>query len=207
MSHIRIFPVSDTREAHSLARLHENTLPYSTPLVAGLKYLRRYYTFLIDSHKELVFVARDRNSAAVAAAIVSLSPRTLSRRVLLATAASFVTGIVSSLVIGPQWRRKRILQMLPAMFTERASPLSSPELLYLYVATHARSKGLGKYLTQEVKSHLRAKGYETLHVSTVDAQRNTALDYYERNGFTRVGTFRRLGRHFALLTTKSAEPE
>jgi len=195
------------KDQTDLIRIHEMALPCSTPLLAGTPYLRRYYEFLINSPEERVIVARDQKAKALAAAVVTLSPQTFSRRVLVATCVPFVAGILKSVMLGPHWRRQRLARIFLEAFTHRESAKDSPELLYLYVSESSRSKGLGARLIGEIKDAVRMNGHDWLQVTTAAAGNNAALVFYERNGFNRRSTRKRLGQSLVVLDAQLNDSE
>jgi len=169
-----------------------------------MRYLERYYAFLIKSKDEIVLVARGSDGDPLAAAVVSMLPRTYSRRVLRTTLFPFVLGAFTSLLFGPKWRRQGLFRVVRGSFADEVFSHSSPELIYLYVSGNSRSQGLGRQLVNEVKEVLRSKGCDSMFVSTFDIPGNKALTFYQRNGFVRVDSGKRFGCRFAVLEAKLA---
>ncbi len=63
----------------------------------------------------------------------------------------------------------------------------------IYVAEHARERGVGTVLYRELITRLRALGYHTA-VAGIALPNEASIRLHERVGFARVGAFREVGR-------------
>jgi len=79
----------------------------------------------------------------------------------------------------------------------------APELTYLAVAPNHRSSGVGGQLITAFGDALRAQG-ATRYELSVDEENSTAIAFYERRGFVRVGRYREFDQwhlRFAITLT------
>jgi GNAT superfamily N-acetyltransferase len=60
-----------------------------------------------------------------------------------------------------------------------------------------RERGLGKRLIERIEAWLIGRGVAVYHVKTIDNRENRALSFYDRAGFSRLGTLQEGDRVFA----------
>jgi GNAT superfamily N-acetyltransferase len=186
----------DARRLDELARLHVGCLPHSLVGALGVPYVRSFYRYVGDSDRELLVVERNETGRPVAAAVVSLEPATLTRRLLLHT--------------------PMVLHLLPALprvaaaarATARASPApaggsrvpeTEPQLILIFTAAAERGRGLATALLRDVERHLHARGISRYEARTEAHESNPALEFYRRRGFDEQGQSVRLGTRFAVF--------
>ena len=59
----------------------------------------------------------------------------------------------------------------------------APEITYVFTNPQLQGNKLGKRLVERVDGHLRAAGFGTYYVKTLDDPDNRAIGFYEREGF------------------------
>jgi GNAT superfamily N-acetyltransferase len=189
----------DARDIEALAALHVASIPDSLITVLGERYARTCYEYFDRSPAELVLVDRDAAGTIVAAAVVSLEPETLNRRLVRHTALLASMCARAPQVLSLLWtsaRRPRGAAPSPA----RAVPIAAPELILMFTAASMRSRGVGASLLRSVDETLRQHGIATYIVHTVSDPANRAIAFYRANGFEPSGMSYRLGTAFVTLT-------
>lgn len=187
------------RDIADLARLHVACLDDSLVGVLGLGYVRSFYQYVAHSDKEFVVVERDQADRIVAAAVVSLEPATLNRRLLQQTPL-FLNMVrrghrMLGLILWSAQRSRRASVPGPAY---EAS--SRPELILIFTSHEERGTGRGSALLRQVESHLRARDVREYEVRTVSDPANPALSFYRERAFTPAGISYRLGTCFQVFT-------
>lgn len=188
----------DEASLDAIARLHVESLPDSVIGMLGGNYVRAFYGYLVRSKRELLAVARDAAGKPVGAAVVTLEPGTLNRRLLTQTplvrclAMSFpkVAGLARSALRG----RRDVAVSGPAYVATGA-----PQLILLYTAAAVRGRGHGTALLHDVERQLRARRIARYEVLTEADPSNRALAFYERRGFEPSGIAVRFGTPFQVF--------
>jgi GNAT superfamily N-acetyltransferase len=187
-----------------LAQLHVSCMNDSLVGVLGQSYVQSFYRYLTQSDKEFVVVERDQANHIHGAAVLSLEPATLNRRL------SRQTPLLLSVVR----RVHRVLAML--LSSARRSRTSSargpahvrsscPELILIFIAPEKRSTGLGSALVRQVERRLHELGVPAYEVRTIAARSNPALSFYRGRAFTPAGISFRLGTPFQVFTRSLRE--
>lgn len=171
------------RDAHRLAQLQRQALPQSALSRLGDRYLREFWRFCAASAQERIFLSRDADSVIVAAAMISLSPNDIGRRLLLRTSLAFNA-----------W--KIFLQMLAG--GEKAV-IPGTELVLLFTDETRRGKGVGGALLASAEASIAAEGLPELYVRTFDDPAHPAYRFYQRSGYALIRSFKAHGQPFALL--------
>jgi ribosomal protein S18 acetylase RimI-like enzyme len=191
----------DERDIHGIAALHVACLTDSIVTALGIRYARSFYRYMTRSGDEFVLVQRDAAGSIIAAAVVSLSPTTLNRRLLLRT----------SLLAWFLIRLPRMLGLLRRPATGSSGqarpewtevPADMPELILIYASAHARGRGLGRALIQQVERRLREALVSEYQVRTVADASNRALAFYRTNNFQPAGNAVKQGKFFQVFTRK-----
>lgn len=182
------------REIADLVALHMSSLPDSTVSALGRRYARSFYRYVTRSDKEFTVVERNGNGSIVAAAVLSLEPATLNRRLLLHTS------------LGVQLlTRPRVF--LPLVFggvgmkkdEEVAATAGMPEIILLYTRADQRGRGRGTALIAQIEARLRDLRITAYQVKTISQPSNPALAFYRNRNFTLSGSSAALGRHFQVF--------
>lgn len=189
----------DERDVADLAQLHVSCLSDSVVAALGPRYVRSFYRYVTRSDKEIAIVERNQAGGVVAAAVVSLEPASLNRRLL------FHTSLLSSFVRNAP----HMLALLLSPDNEpgdrrvpdrtRVSP-ATPEMILIYTAVDERGHGRGSALILEAERRLRELNVLEYQVRTVADPSNPTLAYYRNRGFAPSGTSFKLGRRFQVFT-------
>jgi ribosomal protein S18 acetylase RimI-like enzyme len=177
-----------------LAALHCEALPDSIVSELGARYARSFYRYLGSSAAERVFVTRDQGEV-ISGCVLSLRPKTLRRRLLLHTPLA---------LHAVPWFLRNLLNRRHAGASKSAAapdpvPAHIPELLLIFTAAHARSRGAGAALLEQCEAFLRSRGIGEYAVRTVDEPANRALQFYAKHGFTACGQAYGQGRVFRVF--------
>jgi len=156
-----------------LAILHAESLPDARSTRLGLGFLRFYYRFVCSSPLEHVWTAKDREGHPLSVGVVSDSPETLSRRMLLARCRLGGIG-------------------------RQAEPLF-PELVQLFTRAECRGGGQGALLLREMQEWAIGTGKSGLLTRTRMDRENPALRFYHRLGFENQGVHARGKRVYQVL--------
>lgn len=186
------------RSIEGVARLHVRCLPDSLITVLGAGYVRSFYRYVARSENEILVVERDGDGRTVAAAVLSLSPATLTRRLLLRT--SLLVSMLRSL--------PRLLELFWASArgarrhtpSGRATHPERPRLILIFTAEAERGKGRGTALVREIERRLRQLGIRRYEAMTESDPSNPALDFYRSRGFDADGVSVRFGTCFQVFT-------
>ena len=175
-----------------LATLHVAALPDSIVSELGAGYAARFYRYLERSEHEQVFILRNEQGQIRSGCVLSLRPNTLRRRLLWHT--------LLLLYAGP-WllRRRRRRTAAPGAPPANALPAGLPELILIFTAPEARSRGSGTVLLAECEAFLAARHIPEYVARTVDEPGNRALEFYARNGFVAWGHSAGHGRVFRVF--------
>ncbi len=164
-----------------LATLHAACLPDARSSRLGLRFLRSYYRFVCSSPLEHVWTAVDREGLLLSVAVVSDSPETLVRRMLLA-----------------RWRMQGLGAKLSFPF---------PELIQLFTRAENRGGGQGAILVREMQAWATRSGKEGLRTRTRADRENPALRFYHRLGFEDQAARARGKRVYQVLCWRTGAAE
>jgi ribosomal protein S18 acetylase RimI-like enzyme len=184
------------KDCARLAALHCECLQDSLVSELGLGYARAFYRYLSRSPEDKVFVLREGGEV-FSGCVLCLRPRTLQRRLLLHTPLLFYAV--------PWFIRKACKKTpQPAAAAKPGAvidpePGRKPEVILIFTAPQARSRGTGAALLAQCEQFLLANKYPEYIVRTVDHESNRALGFYLRNGFTPVGQSSDHGRTFRVF--------
>lgn len=171
-------------DVDQLAALHARCLPTSLPARLGGNYLRYVYRYADRSPYEIVLPLRC-NGACMAAATISLRPKSLGRRLLLHTPlAVHVPRLIRLALIAPG----------RAVEGDTASPTLSqlpavPELVWIFVDEGKRGANLGGRLLSLVEIGLETCGYPAYFVRTFADAEHAAARFYRAHGFRDAGMY------------------
>jgi GNAT superfamily N-acetyltransferase len=168
-----------------LAMLHCACLPGSSLTELGRGAARSYYRYVAASPRELLLVER-AGATIGGAAVLSLSPRTLStrwlKRELLPAALYFLSGCLRSASV-----RRKVLSMFQKSDDTPAEVAALPEIVQVFVSDLLRNRKVGSKLLLDAESFLRQHGHAQYYLKTDASQSNEALHFYRRRGFVEVG--------------------
>jgi GNAT superfamily N-acetyltransferase len=188
----------DARSLDEVARLHAQCLPDSIVVALGGAYVKSFYRFMSRSDQELLVIQRRDDGAAIAVAVVSLTPATLPRRLL------FGTSLIPSAI-------RRLPRLIAAALAPRRDharsherggasiPARRPQLILIFTAVAERGKGHGTALLREIEGRLRDRGITEYEVRTEARPSNPALAFYRDRGFVPDGLSMRFGTSFQVL--------
>jgi ribosomal protein S18 acetylase RimI-like enzyme len=184
------------RDLADLAALHQSCLPDSDVTGFGAAYVRSFYRYLTRSRREIVLVERNNAGRIVAAAVVSLDPHSLNRRLLVGT--SLLPHLIRHVF------RVVKLTLSPANgnVDEAQVPRTMPDLLLIYTSPDERGRGRASALIDQAETRLRALKVPEYQVRTVADPSNPALAFYRKRNFVLSGTVSKLGRRFQVFTRK-----
>ncbi|SMD15924.1 GNAT family N-acetyltransferase [Rhizobium sp. RU36D] len=166
----------DRRVLDAVARLHVEVLPGSRISRLGLPFARSFYAFAARSNLEHV-LALSEDGEVRGAALLSLSPKTLTRRSALRTTLAW------ALLRHPS----NLLAALAGGEGETPDIADLPEIVAIFVAAGRQSAGEGTLLLRHAEKLLREAGFPAYLVRTENRVDNRAISFYERNGFRVVG--------------------
>lgn len=185
----------DEASLASVARLHADCLPDSLVGAFGQGYTRAFYRYIDRSPLEMLAVDRDADDRPVAAAVLSLEPATLTRRLLRHTPllTSAITRLPRLIAL---W-----LSTMQARRRDRGTevPATRPQLILIFTAAGERGRGRGSALIRSLEERLRARGITEYEVRTESDASNPALAFYRRRGFEPNGASVRLGTSFQVF--------
>lgn len=189
----------DERSLAVLARLHAACLPDSLVGALGDRYVRAFYRYVERSQKEILAVERDESGRPVAAAVLSLEPATLLRRLLLRT--PLVVDLIKAL---PKLALKTLIRSRGA-WTRPDTPISRipsvlPQLILIFTDAAERGRGRATALIAEIERQLARRGIARYEVRTEADPANPALRFYENRGFEVQGVTVRFGTPFTVFT-------
>ena len=172
----------------ALAQLHCDCLPHSLFSRVGLGATRCLYQWMARSTSEIFLLAFDPSGRPCGAAVTSLAPHTLMRRLLLRSPLAF-------------WLALRMHKLPWAGLRDQLPPPQPelPELMFLFVRPQDRQGGTGQKLVELTQSAVAARGKLVLTVMTQDSPDNRALGFYRRLGYEQRGTVRKFGKAFVLF--------
>lgn len=182
-------PLGDADVAR-LATLHVRSIDDSVPALVGEGFARRLYAFLAASERELLLVERV-DGRVEGACVVSFAPASLQGRI----ARAHPTALVRAALTKPAFR-SFLWQRLRHAFAGGVEPEKAPEISYIFSAPESRSRQLGRRLIEQVDDALRGRNVARYYVKTLDDPANRAIEFYERNGFERIGVREEGGRRF-----------
>jgi ribosomal protein S18 acetylase RimI-like enzyme len=178
------------------ASLHHVALPDSIISRIGRGYTDAFYRFAAASPKEAVFSALGPDGSVVGAAVLSLEPATLSRRLF------FRTPLAPHLLRRPRLAIDMGVEMLRAFAAKDRSscPRDLAEVLAIFTRPNERSRGIGRCLLRSTEAYLAQRNIASYMVRTVDRPDNRALAFYDREGFQAAGRLHAYGTEFLVLT-------
>lgn len=176
-----------TREDRAdLARLHAEALPTSLITRAGAGFLPHFYDFCVRSPFERLFVERDKGRI-IGAAVLSLRPQTLGRRLFFKTALP-----IFLLTNWPAaWAIARRLRIPP--HPVEAAIFDWPEIVTIFVDPQVRSQGIGARLLRQAEVELRSLAYRHYRLRTEAHLASRTPSFYARQGFEEIARFDEAG--------------
>ncbi len=176
------------------AELHARELPGSLLTLAGCACLRGAYAYAARSGHEAVFVAHDPTGALIGAALLSLAPGTLSRRLL------WHTRLAVSLLVRPRLTTRLVIGEVRSTLAPGGNPDGGdPEVVAIFVNRHRRGSGTGRALLGAVERHLACISVTSYIIRTEDRSDNRAIPFYRSMGFSDAAEVMSRGTAFRLM--------
>ncbi len=161
------------------AALHCRLLPGSAISQFGEGFARSFYRYAARSQSEVVLAARG-SGAVIAAAVLSLRPYDLQRRLLL------YTPLLPHMAAHPL-AALRVLRDRSFARIEGDFDPTLPEVIAIFTAPSHQGRGIGGQLLRAAEQELSTRGFLRYGLRTEDVAQNRAIDFYDRQGFTIVG--------------------
>lgn len=174
------------------ASLHHEALPGSIITQLGSSYTQAFYRFARSSRDEAIFIARSDVEGVLGAAVLSMDPKSLSRRLLFKTPLLFHLASRPLLAI----------DVACGLFSAAGLPHDRerlPELVAIFSAESCRSRGVGKRLLDAIETYLASRRKSRYVVRTDDDPANRAIAFYRREGFQFAQKFSAHGHRFQLM--------
>jgi ribosomal protein S18 acetylase RimI-like enzyme len=178
----------DRASVEAVARLHCASL---TGLLTrlGEPAARAFYSGCVGTDLAIGFVAVDQ-SVVRGLVLGSVHPDRLDREVLRRNPLGTLAGLARGIARHPSllaWLVGGMRGSDEDTYDRRAA-----ELKYLAVAADQRGGGTGRLLVEAFSKAMREAGVEAYELS-VDDDNRAAIDFYEKLGFRRVGSYREFG--------------
>lgn len=168
-----------------LAALHATCMSGSMLSWFGQRFTTAAYRYFDRSPLENIFIHR-KDGCIDGACILSLSPATITRRLVLHT------GLLLWLPLHIFERR-----VLSAIFDFSAGvAIDCPEVVFIFSDPASRGLGHGAKLLAQCEAALRKCGESRYAIKTLDDDANPAIRFYIRHGFTERGRFVHSGARF-----------
>lgn len=187
-----------------LGELQISILPSAMMAQFGHAYARAFYRYVAASPYEIVLVRRQSGEIA-AFCLVTLSPQTLTKRLLIGT--PLLLHAVKRILSPRFWRLVfhalagigRHNSEVPAAFAHL------PELIIIACDPAVQRQGHGSQLLDDAETALRHRGLHDYMIRTFDDDNNAAVKFYLNRGFISAGRFVDHGTTFRLMR-KTLEP-
>jgi len=174
------------QHARDVAGLHAATLGGLLSRL-GRSALDPYYDACAHSPLSTAFVAVE-DSRVIGFVAGAESPRGLRRDVLRRNPLQFGLGALVAGLRNPS----ALIDLARGTLAQPSYDSGAPELIYLAVDPSKRGQGTGKALVGRFSEAMRTTGALRYELS-VEARNADAQRFYERLGFTRIGTYEEFG--------------
>lgn len=193
----------DERDLDDLVAHHIDSLEDSIVGALGPRYVRAFYRYLSRSPKEILVVRRSGDARIAAAAVVTLDPSSLTRRLAWHTPL-LRCALLRAAPFAARWRSGLRSGAGSAPGAPEHVDAGRPEMILVYTAREARGRGLGTALVEAVERELRSRRVTEYQVRTVLAPSNRALAFYRARGFEPAGESTQWGRRFQVFVRRIA---
>ena len=187
-------PGSTRPDLVRLGELHARCIDDSLPALLGPRFAARLYAFLQSSASEHILCARV-DGRVESAVVVSESPEDLQARIARATLLHLVPASLRAMLTRAAFWRF-LAGALRDSLAGGTEPEHSPEITYVFTNPQLQGRKLGKGLIARVDAWMIERGIGAYYVKTLDDPTNRAVDFYQREGFERIGTRAEAGRRF-----------
>ena len=177
-----------------VAELHVAAIDDSLPSLLGRKFTARFYRFVSASASEWLFVER-LDGRIESACLLSLGPDSLYGRIVRSLLPWLALHGLAALFTQPAFRtflRSYVADLVSGGHAQQPAP----EITYVFTSSERRGHGLGNRLIERIEAFLIERNVPVYHVKTIDNPENRALSFYDRAGFSRLGTFQERGHTF-----------
>ena len=181
------------RDLERVAELHVAAIDDSLPGLLGATFATRFYRFVAASRSEWLFVERlDESIESVC--LLSFEPDSLYGRIFRSMLPWLVLPGLAAVATRPTFRTFLRCYVAELFTGGHAQP--APEITYVFTSADSQGRGLGRRLIERIEAWLIGRGVAVYHVKTIDNPENRALSFYDRAGFSRLGTLQERGRAF-----------
>ena len=184
---------------NELAKLHMLCLPGSLVSFFGQKYIHKFYQYIGESPFEFLLIHKNQGKI-TGVCILSLSPQTLSRRLVLHT--PFLVRIPFAIYNIILYFRTQLFTQCLCMskfyVKQRKEKISTeknsdPEVIHIFTDLKARNQGLGTLMLEKCEVILIQKGFNRYIIKTWDDESKPAVKFYKQKGFVFRNRFWRHG--------------
>lgn len=186
-----------------LAELHREALPNSLFALGGMEFLRAYYGYVSRSPLEQLFWEED-SSLVIAGAVLSLEPRTLSRRFFLSAPAANGREVLAAF-FGNRAFAKKVVGHMTAKEELPRDIVGLPEVVQIYTSPAHQNKGLGSSLIRKIEVYLGSKNIPKYFLKTRADEKNPAKAFYDKRGFRKIAVTKFAGGLYEFYL-KSVDP-
>jgi ribosomal protein S18 acetylase RimI-like enzyme len=182
-----------------LAKLHMSYFPESLISFFGQKYAQQFYQYIGKSPFEFLLINKNQEEI-IAVCVLSISPQTLSRRLILHT--SLLVNIPFALYnIVSHFRTQLFMKCISSfnfyISQRREKTLteknSDPEIMHIFTDVKARNQGIGTLMLENCETILMNKGFNRYIIKTWDDEAKPAVKFYTQKGFILRNRFWRNG--------------
>lgn len=187
------------QDYNELAKLHILCLPESLVSFFGQKYIHQFYQYISKSPFEFLLTHKNQGKI-IGVCVLSLSPQTLSRRLVLRTL--FLVRIPFAIYNIILHLRSQLFIQCFCMFKfylkrrkEKISieKNSDPEVIHIFTDLKVRNQGLGTLMLEKCEAILIQKGFNRYIIKTWDDESKPAVKFYKQKGFVFRNRFWRHG--------------
>jgi GNAT superfamily N-acetyltransferase len=181
-----------------IAGLHADAMPHSALGAMGRRTLRRYYSWVVRSTLERLFVVED-SGRVVGAAVLSREPETVLRRFVRAAPLRFAGEAGRAYFRTHAFRQALHAYLRECIGDRTLADDTTPEVLQIFVAPGLRHRRLGSQLLAAVERRLTAEGTTRYQVRTLSDDNDETLRFYERRFFRPHAESWFCGRRYLIL--------
>jgi len=161
------------------AALHCMLLPGSAIARFGENFALSFYRYVSRSSVEIVYAAVDAGTV-IAAAVVSLRPHNLQRRLLMHT--RLLPYMAMHPLVAGRVGRDRLFGRV-----EGDIDPALPEVIAIFTSPAHQGRGVGAQLLRGIENDLSARGLSRYCLRTEEVTGNRAIEFYDKQGFVVVG--------------------
>jgi len=164
--------------------LHSISLPDSIITLLGKTIIKRYYNYVINVDKEILFFIKE-NEKVLGSCLISIKPETLMKRFLLRH-WDITSIFVMKALISSSTKRKRILNFLLKKSNKPSEINGMPEIVQIYTNPAIKNQKVGTRLLIQAEEFLVNRKIEKYFLKTFSSDDNQALHFYNRRNFKKI---------------------